>query len=144
MEKCDCLNHCGDDPHLQTRRAAPCTHRIAHDLAIKDKRWLNPQFSPETRLLYAVERIGGLENDCADLLAQLTSLQAKLEAAEKDAARYRFWRKFYSSGFVLQLPTMAAIFRPARPKVEMFGDDYEGKIDVAIDSAIAASKEVGK
>ena len=36
MEKCDCLNYCGDDPWLKDRRAMPCERAIneAHEVAL--------------------------------------------------------------------------------------------------------------
>lgn len=33
MEKCDCLNFCGDDPWLQSGKAAPCDRMAARTKA---------------------------------------------------------------------------------------------------------------
>ncbi len=63
-------------------------------------------------------------------------------ATERDAARYRFWRKYYSTRFAIKLApglicgTMLH-FDPNRPNVEPAGPEYELRVDAALDAAMA-------
>lgn len=54
----------------------------------------------------------------------------------KDAARYRFWRKFYRSAFAVS-GVYRLKFKPSRPAVEIAGPDYEQVVDAALDEAMA-------
>lgn len=52
MEKCDCLNHCGDDPWLKNRRAMPCKQAIdcAHEVALHIQAMMDAQAILENAL----------------------------------------------------------------------------------------------
>lgn len=52
MEKCDCINYCGDDPWLKDRKVMPCAARINedHEAALRDQRLMDAKAMLEKRL----------------------------------------------------------------------------------------------
>jgi hypothetical protein len=52
MEKCDCINYCGDDPWLKDRKVQPCPIRINedHEAALRDQRLMDAKAMLQQRL----------------------------------------------------------------------------------------------
>ena len=76
-------------------------------------------------------------------LLEISHALQRLSECERDAGRYRLWRKHYHSEFALRIEadrTISLEFLPGRPMVEIAGQDYEKKVDAAIDAAIAGVK----
>jgi hypothetical protein len=66
--------------------------------------------------------------------AENTSLTVENNSLRADAERYRFWRKYYRSQFLIN-GKHSLRFMPSRPTVEIAGQDYEKVVDAAIDAA---------
>lgn len=52
MEKCDCLNYCGDDPWLKERKVMPCCRAINedHEEALRMQRLMDGKATLAKRL----------------------------------------------------------------------------------------------
>lgn len=96
----------------------------------------------------ALEVIGSLycrtaADCCADDCAACRQEHDAVAVLASIMRRYLFWRKHYKCDFVLVLggDGPGVRFDPHRPMVELLGDDYEARIDRALDAAMSPNQE---